>query len=183
MCKECGCGLPGEAPARISTHAHGEEHDHGHSPSHSHEHEHRHEHGLDHTDEHEHFHEHTHDHDHPHSHDHGDADQPRRTIEVRRAILDRNDRLAERNRGFFRARGLLTINVLSSPGSGKTTLLRETLRKLGSRLKAGVIVGDLATDNDARRLREAERRWCRSPPGRFAISKPKWSRAPSSNCL
>jgi hydrogenase nickel incorporation protein HypB len=74
-------------------------------------------------------------------------------IEVREAILGKNDRLAERNRGFFQARGLLVINVLSSPGSGKTTFLRETIRGLENRLKAGVIVGDLATDNDAQRLR------------------------------
>ena len=76
-------------------------------------------------------------------------------VEVRQAILGKNDRLAERNRGFFRARGLLTLNVLSSPGSGKTTFLRETVRGLGKQLKAGVIVGDLATDNDAQRLRES----------------------------
>ena len=76
-------------------------------------------------------------------------------VEVRQAILGKNDRLAERNRGFFHARGLLTLNVLSSPGSGKTTFLRETVRALASRLKAGVVVGDLATDNDARRLRES----------------------------
>jgi hydrogenase nickel incorporation protein HypB len=50
---------------------------------------------------------------------------------------------------------LLALNVLSSPGSGKTTLLRETVRLLQPRLKAGIIVGDLATDNDARRLRES----------------------------
>lgn len=74
---------------------------------------------------------------------------------MRRAILEKNDRLAERNRGFFRARGLLVLNVLSSPGSGKTTLIRETVRALGPRLKVGVIVGDLATDNDAQRLRES----------------------------
>ena len=76
-------------------------------------------------------------------------------MEVRQALLDKNDRLAERNRGFFRARGLLVLNVLSSPGSGKTAFLRETIRALGKQLKAGVIVGDLATDNDARRLRES----------------------------
>jgi hydrogenase nickel incorporation protein HypB len=74
-------------------------------------------------------------------------------VEVRRAILEKNDRLAERNRGFFQARGLLVLNVLSSPGSGKTTLIGETVRALGKRLKTGVIVGDLATDNDAQRLR------------------------------
>jgi hydrogenase nickel incorporation protein HypB len=76
-------------------------------------------------------------------------------VEVREAILAKNDRQAERNRGFFRARGWLVMNVLSSPGSGKTTFLRETVRALGPNAKAGVIVGDLATDNDAKRLRES----------------------------
>ena len=76
-------------------------------------------------------------------------------MEVRRAILDKNDRLAERNRGFFQARGLLVLNFLSSPGSGKTSFIREAVRALQPKLKAGVIVGDLATDNDAARLRTA----------------------------
>ena len=134
MCKDCGCGLPGEKPVGISTHPHTHDHDHPH-------------HDL-------------HDHGHSHGesgdpHEHAEDLEHRRTLEVRRSILDKNDRLAERNRGFFRARGLLVLNVLSSPGSGKTTLLRETIRRLGSRLKTGVIVGDLATDNDARRLGEA----------------------------
>jgi len=136
MCKDCGCGLPGEKPVGISNHHH--DHDHGHEPGHTHEHEHPHSHG-----------------DLSHHHEPAETNEPRRTLEVRRAILDKNDRLAERNRGFFHARGLLVLNVLSSPGSGKTTFIRETIRKLGSRLKTGVIVGDLATDNDARRLREA----------------------------
>src|SRR6185369_16758364 len=78
----------------------------------------------------------------------------KRQVEVHRSILDKNIRQAERNRGFFHARGLLVLNVLSSPGSGKTTLIRETIRALGNRLKTAVIVGDLETDNDARRLRE-----------------------------
>jgi hydrogenase nickel incorporation protein HypB len=69
-------------------------------------------------------------------------------------MLDQNDRVAERNRGFFLARGLLAVNVLSSPGSGKTTFLGETVKRLGTQCPAGVVVGDLATDNDARRLRE-----------------------------
>jgi hydrogenase nickel incorporation protein HypB len=74
---------------------------------------------------------------------------------VRQAILEKNDRLAERNRGYFRGRGWLTLNVLSAPGSGKTTFLRETVKALKKQLKAGIIVGDLATDNDAQRLRES----------------------------
>jgi hydrogenase nickel incorporation protein HypB len=136
MCTKCGCGLPGKEPVKISGHSH----DHGHGHPHHHDHDHPHD----------------HDHDHAHPHDHGQDAEPEtgRTVELHRAILDKNNRLAERNRGFFRARGLLALNVLSSPGSGKTTLVGETIRALGSRLKTGVIVGDLATDNDARRLRE-----------------------------
>jgi hydrogenase nickel incorporation protein HypB len=77
-----------------------------------------------------------------------------RTLEIHRSILEKNNLQAERNRGFFRAHGLLALNIVSSPGSGKTTLIRETIRALGNRLKTAVIVGDLETDNDARRLRE-----------------------------
>jgi hydrogenase nickel incorporation protein HypB len=68
-------------------------------------------------------------------------------------VFEANDRLAERNRGFFRALNLFTVNVLSSPGSGKTTLIKSTIEKLAGDLRVGVIVGDLETDNDARRLR------------------------------
>jgi hydrogenase nickel incorporation protein HypB len=158
MCKDCGCGLPGENPAGISAHHH--EHAHGHGHDHEHDHEHEHEHGPGHHHGHDHPHAHSHPHTHTHSHEgaeheHEAEAEGRRTVEVRRAILDRNDRLAERNRGFFHGRGLLVLNVLSSPGSGKTTFIRESVRKLGAELKAGVIVGDLATDNDAQRLRES----------------------------
>lgn len=69
--------------------------------------------------------------------------------------MEKNDLLAERNRGFFKAKKLLVLNVVSSPGSGKTTFIRETAARLGTSLRVGVIVGDLATDNDAARLRTA----------------------------
>ncbi len=68
------------------------------------------------------------------------------------ALLKRNDREAERNRGLFYSKNLLVLNVLSSPGSGKTRLLERTLSDVGARFRFGVIVGDLQTDNDARRL-------------------------------
>ncbi len=162
MCKDCGCGLPGENPVGVSAHHHEGAHDHEHEHGHEHTHEHEHEHGPGHHHGHDHSHWHTHTHSHAHSHDEPDqehapasSEETHRTIEVRRAILDQNDRLAERNRGFFRARGLLVLNFLSSPGSGKTTFIRESVRKLGPDFKTGVIVGDLATDNDAQRLRES----------------------------
>jgi hydrogenase nickel incorporation protein HypB len=50
---------------------------------------------------------------------------------------------------------LLVLNVVSSPGSGKTTFIRETAARLAKTVRVGVIVGDLATDNDAARLRTA----------------------------
>jgi len=141
MCEDCGCGLPAGIPVTVSGPGH---QDHG-------EHEHQH-HGHDHG----HGHDHDHGHDHPHHHHPSEPGaEERQTLDLRHAILEKNDRLAERNRGFFRARGILVINVLSSPGSGKTTLIGETIRRLGKRLKTAVIVGDLATDNDARRLRES----------------------------
>jgi hydrogenase nickel incorporation protein HypB len=150
MCKDCGCGLPGETPVGVSAHHHEEGHEH------EHDHAHEHAHGPGEHHGHDHPHTHTHSHagaDHDHTHEAGG--EARRTVEVRRAILDKNDRLAERNRGFFRARGLLVLNFLSSPGSGKTTFIRESVRALKPDLKTGVIVGDLATDNDAQRLRES----------------------------
>lgn len=77
----------------------------------------------------------------------------RRVSAVRQGLLVKNDEQAARNRALFRARGVLAVNLLSSPGSGKTALLERTLADLGPGLPAAVVVGDLATDNDARRLR------------------------------
>jgi hydrogenase nickel incorporation protein HypB len=73
-----------------------------------------------------------------------------RLVQVEKGVLERNRQLAEANRRRFE--GLLVLNVLSSPGSGKTTLLVRTLGDLKD-IPSGVIVGDLATDNDAERLR------------------------------
>jgi hydrogenase nickel incorporation protein HypB len=77
----------------------------------------------------------------------------RRELSVGRGLLVKNDELAGRNREEFRSRALLAVNVLSSPGSGKTALLERTLADLPPGTRAAVVVGDLATDNDARRLR------------------------------
>ena len=96
----------------------------------------------------EHKHDHDHDHDHGHSHEH-----PSKLIEVQQSILSQNHLLAERNRGFFKAKKLFVLNLLSSPGSGKTSLIERTLMDRGGKMKIGVIVGDLQTENDAIRIR------------------------------
>lgn len=79
-----------------------------------------------------------------------------RQLQLGQALLARNDALAAQMRQRFEAAGVPVLNLLSSPGSGKTALLE----RLGAELAAagcrlGVIVGDLATDNDARRLQAA----------------------------
>jgi hydrogenase nickel incorporation protein HypB len=142
VCKDCGCGLPGDVaidgvPVRG--------HEHSPAPDHPHPHDHAHPHAPDHAHDHEHS--HTHAHDDPHSHEH------HRRLTVEQGILDKNDRLAERNRGFFQAKGVYVVNVLASPGAGKTAFIERTAADLGGRLRLGVIVGDLATENDAVRLR------------------------------
>ena len=82
----------------------------------------------------------------------GTAAPPTRTIDLTIPLLEKNDRRAERNRTFFRERGLLALNLVSSPGTGKTALLERTLDDLGREVKCAVLVGDLETDRDAQRL-------------------------------
>jgi len=76
-----------------------------------------------------------------------------RIVELRRGILKKNDELAAGLRASYAAAGVLVLNLVSSPGTGKTAFLERTLREVlahGSR--AAALVGDLETDNDARRL-------------------------------
>ncbi len=77
-----------------------------------------------------------------------------RIVELRQGILKKNDELAAGLRANYAAAGVLVLNLVSSPGTGKTAFLEWTLtelRKRGARVAA--LVGDLETDNDARRLR------------------------------
>jgi hydrogenase nickel incorporation protein HypB len=93
-------------------------------------------------------------HDHEHGHDHHDHDHA--TIDLgRQSLLSFNDRLATENRQLFFRKGCTVINIVSSPGSGKTALLEQTLRALKNEIHMAVIVGDLATDRDAVRLRSS----------------------------
>jgi hydrogenase nickel incorporation protein HypB len=76
-----------------------------------------------------------------------------RIVELRHGILKKNDELAASLRQRFVSAGVLVLNLVSSPGTGKTAFLERTLRDLrehGARVAA--LVGDLETDNDARRL-------------------------------
>ena len=84
--------------------------------------------------------------------DRGESHPVRRQIDLEQDILHKNNLKAERNRGYFLAKGILALNLVSSPGSGKTTLLEHTLVDLKDELKFYVIEGDQQTTNDADRI-------------------------------
>lgn len=88
----------------------------------------------------------------PHSHDHSDEEQ-QHAIEVMEDLLAQNNQQAAHNREHLEAHGILAINLMSSPGSGKTQLLEATIEAIGQTCRIGIIVGDLETENDARRIR------------------------------
>jgi hydrogenase nickel incorporation protein HypB len=78
-----------------------------------------------------------------------------RLVEVRRNVLKKNDIAARELRDRFARTGTFVVSLVSSPGTGKTLLLRETLRQLTPHYRVAALVGDLATENDARRLAES----------------------------
>jgi len=140
MCSTCGCGetnkieikMPnGGATKEIEPMGLSYDHNHDHNhDGHGHTHNHSHEHGSD------------HDHGH-HSHN---------VIQLETDILNTNNLLAERNRGYFDAKNILALNLVSSPGSGKTSVLERTLKDLSHEIKFSVIEGDQQTTNDADRI-------------------------------
>ena len=88
---------------------------------------------------------------HHHHHDH-DEHSHNRVIEVKKDILSVNQSMAERNRGYFDAKEICAINIVSSPGSGKTTLLEQTIQMLKNKVSITVIEGDQETSLDANRI-------------------------------
>ena len=128
MCKDCGC-QEGNKKKYFE---------------HNHEHPHSYEHGSSH--------EHNHPHGHGHSHEHDHAPLNSRTVILEKNVLAKNEEFAAKNKKWLKARGVVTINIISSPGSGKTTLLEKTLDSLEGKIHCSVIVGDQSTDNDAKRL-------------------------------
>jgi hydrogenase nickel incorporation protein HypB len=132
MCSVCGCGQ-----GTVQIEGQGQE-------------------NLEHRDHHVHDHDHAH---HPaHAHVHFQtvtppaADTPR-LLRLEQDLLAYNQGFADANRRLFEARGLLALNLVSSPGSGKTSLLARTLEALREEMPLAVIEGDQQTSRDADRLR------------------------------
>jgi hydrogenase nickel incorporation protein HypB len=79
-----------------------------------------------------------------------------RIVEVRQNILKHNDEVAHALRTRFANAGVFVVNLVSSPGSGKTALLEATLTRMRPEFRVAALVGDLATENDARRLARSQ---------------------------
>ncbi|MBT8189022.1 MAG: hydrogenase nickel incorporation protein HypB [Bacteroidia bacterium] len=77
-----------------------------------------------------------------------------KVLQLEQDILQKNQLLAERNRGYFTAKKMFAINLISSPGSGKTSILEKTLNDLNKDIPCYVIEGDQRTLNDAIRIKE-----------------------------
>ena len=171
MCGTCGCTDPDNEIAMIDPETGKRVLLRG-GDDHSHDHDHTHDHNHSHDHDHSHGHHHHHHHDHGHDHHHHGEQAARVSLET--AVLDRNDRQAARNRGWFEGRGVVALNLVSSPGAGKTTLLETTIRALEGSLPIAVIEGDQQTANDATRIREAGPVQSRSTQGPAVTSKPIW---------
>jgi hydrogenase nickel incorporation protein HypB len=130
MCATCGCGDDATL-ITVAGAAHDHQHDHPHDGAHPH----------------------AHPHDHPHDHPHvQEGPPPTETVSLEQRVLAKNDVIAERNRAWLAARGILAFNVTSSPGAGKTTLLERTIRRIGPHRQVSVIEGDQETLLDADRI-------------------------------
>lgn len=130
MCATCGCGDDTAALIRLPhEHQHADGHDHAHA-----------------------------DHEHHHPHDeHGPgADHihvpATETVTLELKVLAKNDELAQRNRVWLAGRGIVALNMTSSPGAGKTTLLERTIQESGH-APIAVIEGDQETLLDAERIK------------------------------
>lgn len=137
MCDTCGCSGEGTGYSLINPAENNRKHEHTHSDSHAHEHPHEH--------------DHEHPHGHQHSHEHTGTGN---RILIETDVLQKNNLLAQRNKGYFEAKNILALNLVSSPGSGKTTILELTLANLPGQ-RVYVVEGDQQTSLDADRIHAA----------------------------
>jgi hydrogenase nickel incorporation protein HypB len=147
MCTTCGCG---SGEVKID----GADVHHETASGQRHEHDHVHADGTTHRHDHAHVGGHAHDHSHRYTpvHSHAPGLGARRMVQIEQDILAKNNAYAAQNRERLLERGILALNLVSSPGSGKTTLLCKTIALLAGEPVA-VIEGDQQTSQDAERIR------------------------------
>jgi hydrogenase nickel incorporation protein HypB len=145
MCTVCGCA---EGETKIEG---ANDHDHHHHDHDHHHHDHSHVHAREHAhqtqgDQHHHY-------GTGPAHAHAPGLSQARMVKIEQDILSKNNQYASANRQWLGQRGILALNLVSSPGSGKTTLLTRTITDLRDTVSMTVIEGDQQTVNDAERIR------------------------------
>jgi len=78
----------------------------------------------------------------------------KKEILVLEDLLGSNKKIANDIRKRLTEKGILTVNLMSSPGAGKTTLLESLAGLLSPDYKMAVIEGDIETERDAQRIRD-----------------------------
>jgi hydrogenase nickel incorporation protein HypB len=81
-------------------------------------------------------------------------EKSKKEVLVLEDILGSNKKIASSIRKKLDEKGILAVNLLSSPGSGKTSLLEKIGMRLNQRYRIGVIEGDVETERDAERIRK-----------------------------
>ncbi|MCL2536935.1 MAG: hydrogenase nickel incorporation protein HypB [Coriobacteriia bacterium] len=76
-------------------------------------------------------------------------------IDISKPILDRNDQLAQSNHALLQEKGIFVLDLMASPGAGKTTMILSTIEALKDRYRIAVIEGDIASNVDALKIKEA----------------------------
>jgi len=96
----------------------------------------------------------------------------KKEILVLEELLGSNKKIAAEIRKKLEEKGILTINLLSSPGAGKTTLLEKTAEKLKANYRMAVIEGDIETERDAERIRAKGIQSCSSRMSATSSARP-----------
>lgn len=136
MCTVCGCN---ESDGRIEGHTHHPHQSHSHRGDDA---KHHHGHGMQH-----HYGKGA-------ARAHAPGMEQTRMVQIEQDILGKNNQYAAANRRLFADKGMLVLNLVSSPGAGKTALLARTLTALAGEFPLAVIEGDQETSQDAQRIRE-----------------------------
>ncbi len=78
-----------------------------------------------------------------------------KVIELNESVTESNDQDARDLSGQLTDRGILLVNLMSSPGSGKTTLLKRLASDFAGEPRMAVLEADIASDVDAVTMEEA----------------------------
>ena len=78
-----------------------------------------------------------------------------KTIQLNENIYANNEEQAEITRKMLTDKGILFLNIMSSPGSGKTTTLTNLINRMKDQYRIGEMDVDIQSTIDAPRVADA----------------------------